>query len=327
MHFRMINVGDKAVTKRRAVATGKIHLSVETMRMIRDGDSPKGNILALAEVAGIMAVKNTSSLLPLCHPLAVDAAKINFEILNSCVQVFCEVICHAKTGVEMEALVGANAALLTIYDLAKAVDPVIEIDGIYLMRKEGGKSGIWHHPKEVTKPAEPGTAIINSTTPNKLLNVACAIITLSDRASTADYKDISGPILAEWCQANGGEINSHEIIPDERQLLQNMVRQAIEKGAKLVLLTGGTGIGPRDISPEAVREISDKELAGFGEAQRIFGSKFTPSSWLSRSTAFVVGPALVVLFPGSPKAVKEGLAAIGPLFSHALNMLQGRNHD
>jgi molybdenum cofactor biosynthesis protein MoaC len=317
----MIDVGDKPITKRTAVATGRIHLCTETMDMIRRGDSPKGNILAIAEVAGIMAAKNTPSLLPLCHPLAIDAAKVRFEIGDSSVQVFCEVTCHGKTGVEMEALVGANAALLTVYDLAKAVDPAIDIDNIYLLSKEGGKSGLWKHPKVTSLPQRPASPAKSP------LQTRCAILTLSDRAAKGEYHDQSGPILAQWCLDQGASLHSQEVIPDDKSTLQRHVLRAIEMGAELILLTGGTGIGSRDISPEAVAEIAAKELSGFGEAQRLHGSKFTKSAWLSRSTAFVVGPALVVLFPGNPKAVTQGLEAVGPLFAHALKMIKGGNHD
>jgi len=323
MNFRMIDVGAKDVTRRRALATGKRRVADETLQMIRRGHSPKGDILAIAEVAGIMAAKNTSALLPLCHPLPLDSIKVWFHVHDGEVEAFCEVICHAKTGVEMEALVGVNTALLTVYDLAKAVDPVIEIDGIFLLEKEGGKAGHWRHPR-----AEPVLAAASTAKSGKISldGLRCAVLTLSDRAAKGVYEDQAGPLLREFCSDHGGREVLFEVIPDEKELLQKKILTAAEKGADLVLLTGGTGIGDRDISPEAVRELASKELIGFGEAQRSFGAQFTDAAWLSRSTAFVVGRTVVVLFPGSPKAVRQGLEAIGHLFAHAVRMVRGGSH-
>jgi cyclic pyranopterin phosphate synthase len=176
-NYRMIDVGNKEITRRKAVAKGSIRLSPATMQMIVKGDSPKGNILSIAEVAGIMAAKNTSNLLPLCHPLILDSVRIWFELDSEQVHASCEVVCSAKTGVEMEALVGLNISLLTIYDLAKAVDPVIEISDVYLKTKEGGKSGIWTHPKDNKAPAESVKSKDIS-----FQNLKFSVGTLSDRA-------------------------------------------------------------------------------------------------------------------------------------------------
>ncbi|MGZ3773866.1 MAG: bifunctional molybdenum cofactor biosynthesis protein MoaC/MoaB [Pseudobdellovibrionaceae bacterium] len=317
-NFRMIDVGEKAVTRRKSIATGTIHMAVQTIEMIKSGHSPKGNILAIAEVAGIMAAKNTSQHLPLCHPLLLDSVRIWFEIHGSSVTAFCEVICHAKTGVEMEALVGVNTCLLTIYDLAKAVDPVLEITNVYLDTKEGGKSGLWRHPK--TEKAE-------SPTPLKDLSyLRFAVATLSDRASQGLYKDESGPGLISYFNARQAQEIFYSVIPDERETLKKIINRATEEKVDVLLLTGGTGLSERDITPDVIKELASKELTGFGEKQRIYGSNFTNAAWLSRASAYVVGKTLVVLFPGSPKAVKQGLEAIGDLIPHAIKMIRNESH-
>ncbi len=316
----MIDVGNKEVTRRRAVAKGSIRLSPTTMQMIKEGDSPKGNILSIAEVAGIMAAKNTSSLLPLCHPLILDSVRIWFDLEENKVHASCEVICSAKTGVEMEALTGLNICLLTVYDLAKAVDPAIEIANIYLQTKEGGKSGVWNHPE--LNLTDDGSPPIDSS----FRAIRFSVGTLSDRASEGVYEDKSGALLLSYCRDRSGIGEFYKVIPDDPEALRELVAEAIEKKVDVLLLTGGTGISKRDITPDTIKDLSTKELVGFGELQRQFGSRFTKASWLSRSSAYVVKDTLVVLFPGGPNGVKQGLECVGELIPHAVRMIRGESH-
>ncbi|MCC7406116.1 MAG: bifunctional molybdenum cofactor biosynthesis protein MoaC/MoaB [Bdellovibrionales bacterium] len=322
-NYRMIDVGGKEVTRRKAVATGIIQLCPTTMEMIRKGDSPKGNILSIAEVAGIMAAKNTSTLLPLCHPLLLDSVRVWFEVSKTEVRAFCEVNCSGKTGVEMEALVGVNVCLLTIYDLAKAVDPVVEIQDIYLLRKEGGKSGVWIHPKTASSPASED---VKTERVSNFAGLKIAVGTLSDRASRGEYEDRSGKIIREYVESRLGEEVLYEVIPDEESRLRAIISKALEKKADVLLLTGGTGLSSRDITPDVLDQLADKTLTGFGELQRHYGSGFTKASWLSRASAYVVSSMLVVIFPGSPKAVTQGLECLGELIPHAVRMIRGEAH-
>ncbi len=140
---RMVDVGGKAVTHRRAVAGAVIHMRPETLAMIYEGRAPKGDVLAVARVAGIMAAKKTSDLIPLCHPLAIAHATVDFEPLGEGVRVRATVETDGPTGVEMEALTAASVAALTLYDMCKAVDRGMTVDGLGLLLKEGGKSGRW----------------------------------------------------------------------------------------------------------------------------------------------------------------------------------------
>jgi molybdenum cofactor biosynthesis protein MoaC len=146
--FHMIDVGEKVPTRRRAVACGRIQMSRAAFDAIRLGANPKGDVLAQAEVAGILGAKRTADLIPLCHPLPLDRVSLRFElVVESCsVVAWCEVSATARTGVEMEALQGLSSALLAIYDLSKAVDPVLTLTELRLQVKEGGKSGRWVHP-------------------------------------------------------------------------------------------------------------------------------------------------------------------------------------
>lgn len=140
---RMVDVGDKAPTRRVAIATGRITMSPQALSAIRDGLVKKGDVLAVARVAGIMAAKRTSDLIPLCHPLPLTKASVDFAFEGTAIRVTATAATEGKTGVEMEALTATSTALLTIYDMAKAIDKAMVIDGICLLEKQGGKSGDW----------------------------------------------------------------------------------------------------------------------------------------------------------------------------------------
>jgi cyclic pyranopterin monophosphate synthase len=146
--FHMIDVGEKAPTRRRALARGRIQMARESFEAIARGTNPKGDVLAQAEVAGILACKRTADVIPLCHPLPLEQVLVRFELDHAThsIVAFCEAAATARTGVEMEALSGVTGALLAIYDLAKAVDPALTITDVHLSVKEGGKSGRWVHP-------------------------------------------------------------------------------------------------------------------------------------------------------------------------------------
>jgi molybdenum cofactor biosynthesis protein MoaC len=315
----MIDVSMKEPTLRRAQARGRIFMAPGTAQRIGRQDMPKGDVLAMAEVAGLMAVKNTALLLPLCHPLPVEAIRIECELLDDGVEVTCEVTTVSKTGVEMEALCGVHAALLSIYDLTKIVDPVLEIGRIRLDFKEGGKSGHWQHPN-----ATEGMSAA-ATTPDFLRGLRVAVITMSDRCSRGDSDDRSGPLLGELARKEGAEIVARRLVPDDIHAIQKAVRSVIEEGCDVILMTGGTGPAPRDVTPEAIRNLFDKELPGIGELLRSTGAAGTKKSYLSRSVAGLIGGRLVISFPGSPRAVTEGFAAIKDLIPHAVSHAQGRD--
>lgn len=140
---RMVDVSGKDSTPREAIAEGQITMSAEALAAIRDGTSKKGDVLAVARVAGIMAAKRTSEIIPLCHPLALSSVTVEFDISDNAIAVRASARTTGPTGVEMEALTAATAALLTIYDMAKALDRAMVIGGVRLLSKTGGKSGNW----------------------------------------------------------------------------------------------------------------------------------------------------------------------------------------
>lgn len=140
---RMVDVGSKAETHRVAVAKGAIRMAAATLEAIVQGNAPKGDVLGTARIAGIMAAKKTGELIPLCHPLGIDAVNIDFEMVENGVECTATASLTGKTGIEMEALTAVSVALLTVYDMAKALDKGMVIEGIRLIEKRGGKSGTW----------------------------------------------------------------------------------------------------------------------------------------------------------------------------------------
>lgn len=141
---RMVDVGDKTPTRRRALAAGRIRMQPATLAAIRASTHAKGDVLAVARIAGIQAGKDTARWIPLCHPLPLDSVEVHFErIGEDVIEVRAEARTTARTGVEMEALTAVSAALLTVYDMCKGMDRAMEIESIHLLEKEGGRSGRW----------------------------------------------------------------------------------------------------------------------------------------------------------------------------------------
>jgi cyclic pyranopterin phosphate synthase len=144
---RMVDVGDKASTHRVAIATGRISMQPETTSVIREGRAAKGDVLAVAQVAAIMAAKKTHDIIPMCHPLLLTKIEVNFNLDDAGVDITAQVETRGQTGVEMEALTAVSAAALTIYDMVKAVDRGMVIESIQLQHKSGGKSGEWERDR------------------------------------------------------------------------------------------------------------------------------------------------------------------------------------
>ncbi len=139
--IRMVDVSQKSLTEREAVAKGLVVMKTETLSMIKDGKMPKGDVLATAQIAGIMAAKQTSLIIPMCHPLMLDEVRVEFSLSQQSVEITATVKCTGKTGVEMEALTAVTASALTIYDMCKMVERGITIENIRLIKKSGGRSG------------------------------------------------------------------------------------------------------------------------------------------------------------------------------------------
>lgn len=325
-HFRMIDVGPKTPTARTAWAEGRIFLGQKVFDLLSQRQLPKGDPLVLAEVAGVMAAKNTALLIPLCHPLPIESVRLSCQLQPESLSVLvtAEVRTTAKTGVEMEALVAVQAALLTIYDLCKGTDPALRIGDIMLARKEGGKSGVWVHPEKAPAVSPPSP---QRATKQRLEGVRVAIVTISDSCYEGLAEDQSGRWLMDAVEAEGAWLGQQFLVPDSIESIRQVVSEAAERvSADLILCTGGTGLSPRDLTPEALEGLWDKEIPGFGELLRSSGQQHTPLAHLSRSGAGILGHSLVIALPGSLKAVQQGLEALLPLLPHALHIMRGGQH-
>ena len=314
--FRMIDVGEKAPTRRRALAEGWFLASAGTLKRIEERRLPKGDALLLAEVAGINGAKQTATLLPLCHPLALESVRLTCTPCGlKGIRVQCEVWTTGKTGVEMEALAGVMAALLCIYDLTKVIDPALVIGEVKLLVKEGGKSGVWHHPG--TSANADSSPSCGSWSPE----TRCGVLTVSDSASRGEADDRSGPLLEKRLNEAGILKVARGVVADERAKISAEIARLISGNSlDLLLCTGGTGVAPRDVTPEA---IDGREIPGIGELLRSSGALKTPMSWASRSGGWCVGRTLVIALPGSPKACEEGWRALEPILPHLLEVAAG----
>lgn len=303
----MFDVGDKSETLRMATARAIIKVNPETIRLIKEGKSPKGNIIDAARISATMGAKRTWDLLPYCHPIPIDHIKVDVSIKIESIEVDVQLKTTWKIGVEMESLTGASIAVLTIYDMLKPIDESLIIESVKLLTKSGGMKDFY---EMYDKPLK------------------AAVIVISDSVSKGERSDKSGKLAVERLKSTGFEIIDYRVIPDDASQIESSLISACDKlKVDLVVTCGGTGLGPRDSTPEVTRKVLEKEVIGISEALRIYGQKRTPLSMLSRGVAGVRDKTTIVNLPGSVKAVSESLDALIPGILHASKMLGGHGHQ
>jgi cyclic pyranopterin phosphate synthase len=301
------DVSRKFTTLRTATARAELTAAPATLARLRAGDLPKGDPLPVARVAAVQAVKDTSRLIPYCHPLPIEHVEVGFDVGEDRITVDVAVKAIARTGVEMEALTGASVAVLTLYDMMKMVDDRMRIAGVELVRKRGGKSDF----------REDGRAAA----------LRAAVLVASDSVAAGEKEDASGRLIVERLAAAGVQVADYRVVPDEGADIAAAVRGwADDDGLDLVVTTGGTGFGPRDGTPEAMDGVIEREAPGVAETLRAFGQDRTPYSMLSRGRAGIRGRTLIVNLPGSRGGVGDALDALLPAVFHAYKMLHGGGH-
>jgi cyclic pyranopterin phosphate synthase len=303
----MRDVSSKQATLRRARARAVLKASKEAIDLLRANKLPKADPLPVAKVAAVQAAKQTSLLIPYCHPLPIDFVDCKFEIGSTTVTVETEVKAITKTGVEMEALAAVSAAVLTLYDMMKAVDETMEVAAMRLLEKTGGKSDFRRSPG------------------NRPLR--CAILVLSDSVSGGNAADTSGATAAKRLTAEGFLVTDVKVLPDDQPVIEHQLGDYADSGAvDLILTTGGTGFGPRDVTPEATQRVIDREAPGVAEALRAAGVRLTPLAMLSRGLAGIRKKTLIVNLPGSEQSVNEGLDLLIPVLPHVFSTMEGSGH-
>ena len=309
---RMVDVGGKAITARRATAEAVVRFRPGVLGTLLDAGGPKGDAFVTARLAGIGAAKRTSELIPLCHPLPLDRVDVELAADREAgtVTVRAEARVTARTGVEMEAMVAASVAALTLYDMAKALQRDIVIEQVRLVSKSGGRSGEYGE----TSTREPATH-------------EAVVVTCSNRSAAGEREDASGPAVVARLQGGGFDVAPEAlVVPDDEDAIAALLVGLADAGHRLILTTGGTGLTPTDVTPAATRRVIDREAPGLAELMRSVGIVSTPMAALSRAVVGTRGSTLIVNLPGSPKGALESLDALLPVLRHALEQLAGGDH-
>ncbi len=302
----MVNITHKQNSLRQAIASATVTVSSQaTIDAIQNRLVPKGDVFEFSRAAGLLAVKKTSDVIPDCHPLPVEYTAITHRIEGLNIIINVEVHSIYKTGVEVEAMHGAAVTALTMYDMLKPIDKEIEISNIKLDSKKGGKTDFKN---------------IHSA------NLLCAVIVCSDSISAGSNEDSSGKLIVEKLQQHHLTTDKYEIIPDDFATIQAKAIELSEADFQLVLFTGGTGLSPRDVTPDAITPILDRQISGIMEAARNYGQQRTPYAMLSRGVAGFIKNTLIITLPGSPKGVTETMDALFPYVLHVFKVAEGMRH-
>ncbi|ARM31645.1 bifunctional molybdenum cofactor biosynthesis protein MoaC/MoaB [Prosthecochloris sp. HL-130-GSB] len=300
---RMVDVTGKPGTVRSATASGYIRMQPATVQMLASGDMPKGNVLTTAHIAGVQAAKQTAHLIPMCHQLNLSWVDVSFEVDPDRIVITSVSRTRESTGVEMEALTAVSVAALTIYDMCKAVDKTMEIGGIRLVSKTGGR-----------------TSSAVSCLPR------AAVLVMSDACSRGEREDRSGEILRAGLEKAGCRDVVLRIVADEPAEITAALQELTDQGAELVLTSGGTGLGPRDVTIDTLQPLFTRRLPGIEQALLQWGQSKLRTAMLSRLAAGMIGDVMVICLPGSSGAASDALEVLVPPVFHAFSMLRGEGH-
>ena len=296
----MIDITHKPTTLREAIAEATVVVSLaETIAAVNGKRVPKGDVLEAARVAGLFGIKRTADMIPDCHPLPIEHAEVTFDVQPMSIVVTTRVRTIYRTGVEVEAMHGASVAALTIYDMLKPIDKGITIERIRLVEKKGGKSD-WKDAFDKAPRA--------------------AVLVISDGVASGKKEDKAGAAIIERLKKLGVEVAAQAVVEDEPDRIVMQVKTwALEK-FDLILTTGGTGLSPRDRTPEAIAPILDREVPGIMEAARSYGQERMPLAMMSRGVAGMIDRTLVITLPGSTRGAQETMDALFPFVLHVIKV-------
>ncbi|MBL7771862.1 MAG: bifunctional molybdenum cofactor biosynthesis protein MoaC/MoaB [Chitinophagaceae bacterium] len=302
----MVDIRPKNSTLRQATAQALLYCAEETIQRIRDRQIPKGDVLEFGRAAGLLAIKKTSDLIPDCHPLPIEFSAIHYDLQTDHIIITVEVGTIYKTGVEVEAMHGASLVALTLYDMLKPIDKEIEIRSIRLIEKHGGKSSYLKN--------------VNSS-------LKIAVLVCSDSVFEKRKEDKAGKAIMQLLNDHHLETTYYEVIPDDTEIITQRLQQQLDQPIDLILFCGGTGLSPRDKTPEAVAPFIQTLVPGIMEAARSYGMQRTPYAMLSRGIAGMHGNTLIVTLPGSTKGAQESLQATIQAIKHLFDVQTGMRHD
>lgn len=301
----MVDITHKTNTLRSATATATVRVGQpETIDAIRNRRVPKGDVLEMAKTAGLFAVKKTSDIIPDCHPLPVEYTAVSYAFGETEIRIEMEVKTIYKTGVEVEAMHGVSVVALTMYDMLKPIDKNVTISEIKLKQKKGGKSN--YRTKGEGKSA--------------------GVIVCSDTISAGQKEDRAGKAIIAILEEHKVEIDTYTIIPDEAEAIRSVLFRLTEKQIDLIIFTGGTGLSPRDVTPETLEPLLERRIPGVEEAIRTYGQNRMPYAMLSRSLAGTIGQSIVLALPGSTNGARESMQAVFPALLHAFGIFKGKPH-
>ena len=301
----MIDISDKIKTLRIAKASALINVKSETIKEISSGKTPKGDWIEVTQSVASLSAKKTSDLLPFCHNIPVEWVGTEISTGEDWILIEVTVKSIARTGVEMEALFAAAVAALNVYDMLKPIDREITIKEIKLVRKKGGKSDFTERiPEDFT----------------------AGVLVVSDSVFKGEKEDKAGKIILKKLKDHGVQKVYYEIVPDDVKKIKDTVLKWCDDEIDLVITTGGTGLSPRDTTPEALEGIMEKDIHGIMEAARVYGLERTPFAMLSRGISGMRGKTLILTLPGSSRGAKESMDAIFPYIMHIFRVLKGFRH-